>query len=53
MLEKHFGTGWFTIMDAYKLPKDMAERLNIAGFTFEPGRYPVLEMDGRLHVIFA
>ena len=51
--EKHFESGWFLVMDAYELSMDMAERLGIAGFTFEPGRYPVLESYSRLHVVFA
>lgn len=52
MLEKHFGTGWFKVEDAYEMPSDVAESLGIAGFTFEPGKYPLLEMDGRFHVVF-
>ncbi len=52
-LEKHFGSGWFVVEDTYPLPVDMAGRLGIAGFDFQPGRYPILEMDGKLHLIFA
>ncbi|MCC6726528.1 MAG: hypothetical protein IT258_18650 [Saprospiraceae bacterium] len=52
-LERHFGGGWFTITDAYELSADMAQRLGIAGFRFEPGKYPVRETADRLHVVFA
>lgn len=52
-LEKHFGSGWFKVMDAYELPADLASKLGLSRFTFEPGRYPVLEMEGKLHLIFA
>lgn len=52
-LEKHFGTGWFTITDAYELPSDFSSKLGLKGFLFEPGNYPILEMDSKLHVIFA
>jgi hypothetical protein len=52
-LERHFGSGWFTIVDAYELSADMAQRLGIAGFTFEPGRYPVRELGNSLHIVFA
>lgn len=52
-LERHFGSGWFTITDTYGLSADMAQRLGIDGFAFEPGRYPVLEVENRLHIVFA
>jgi hypothetical protein len=52
-LERHFGSGWFTIMDAYELSADIAQRLGIPGFTFLPGRYPVREAGGNLCIIFA
>jgi hypothetical protein len=52
-LERHFGSGWFIITNAYELSADMAQRLGIAGFRFEPGNYPVRETADRLHVIFA
>ena len=52
-LERHFSSGWFTIMDAYSLSTDIAQRLGINGFAFEPGRYPVLEIEDRLHIVFA
>ncbi len=51
-LDKHFGSGLFQVEEAYHLPKAMASQLGLPGFVFEPGSYPILEMNGRLHVIF-
>ncbi len=51
--EKHFGSGWFYVTDAYELSGDLSERLGIAGFIFGVGKYPVRECGGRLHVVFA
>ncbi len=52
-LEKYFGDGWFSVEGVYELSGEMAAKLGLFGFTFQPGRYPVLEMGGRLHVVFA
>jgi hypothetical protein len=52
-LEKHFGSGLFTVEVTYPLSLDMASRLDIVGFDFQPGSYPILEMNGNLHLIFA
>lgn len=51
-LEKHFGSGWFTLEEAYALPKQIAEELGLSSFIFQPGRFPVWEENETLHVSF-
>lgn len=51
-LEKHFGSGWFTVEEACHLPKQMADELGLSSFTFQPGRFPIWEENETLHVYF-